>query len=223
MREFLAEVPIPGQATFFCTMAYRGIDSNHELCPHPTLEPNTDWDEVLDRARETFPDARGLRPHSCVYSNLLALDLSRRGYRYLSCHDQFGSSRVAARREAWGRIWHLPIYYMESIDLAFMRHWPDANHKVFAPELLETAVNDDGLYVFDFHPIHLLLNSTSVEAYLSRRDAFMTGVPIAQIRCEGYGVRSYYDDLVKRMQARGLASTRMCDALPDLSTVAATG
>jgi hypothetical protein len=213
MREFLAGVKIPGEATFFCTQVYRGLEATpHELCPHPTLGPGEDWGPLLDEARSEFPQARGFRAHNCVHSHLLALELSQRGYLYTSAHGGWDGSTASPYREAWG-IWHLPIYYMDNLDFSFSRHWPGTDHRPFARELLEAAVNGEGVYVFDFHPIHLMLNSVSAEAYLSRRDAFLAGEEVDRLRCDGYGARDHYDELVAMMGERRLASVAMRSAV----------
>ena len=60
--------------------------------------------------------------------------------------------------------------------------------------------------MFDFHPVHLLLNSTSAEAYLERRDAFRAGAPLDALRCPGYGTRNFYDDLCAAMREAGVES-----------------
>ncbi len=214
MAEFVRDVPVPGAGTFFCTQPYTALDpSQHELCPHPTLEAGDDWDAELDSKCGEFPGARGVRTHSCVHSHLLSIELRRRGFDWVSTRDEPGRADIEAYREAWG-VWHLPIYYMDTLDISFARHWEGSGHSPFARELLETAVRGDGLYVFDFHPIHLLLNSTSADEYLERRDGFRAGDPLDGLRCEGYGARSYYDDLLGLMDDAGAVSARMSDAVP---------
>lgn len=215
MSEFVAEVPVSGAGTFFCTQAYAALDpGTHELCPHPTLESGEDWDAALDSICAEFPDARGIRPHSCINSHLLSIEFDRRGFDWVSARDDPGRVGIVPYREAWG-VWHLPIYYMDNMDFSAADYWDGKAPKAFDRELLEAAVRDEGLYVFDFHPIHLLLNSTSAADYFDRRDDFIGGQPLEGLRCPGYGARSFYDDLLGLMADAGEVSHRMSDAVAE--------
>ena len=213
MAEFLDLVTIPGEATFFCTRRYAVLDGmQHELCPHPTLQAGADWSDELERYRALFPAAIGWRSHSCVYSHLIAEHLAAEGYVYASTVDRLGEPRPRPYREAWG-LWQLPIYYMDNLDFSARRHWPLAITEPFAPNLIERALTDDGVYIFDFHPIHVLLNSPSAEAYFERRDAFLTGSPLAELRHAGPGTHDFYGVLIAAMEAAGTASVTLADAL----------
>jgi hypothetical protein len=214
MREFLATVPVPGAGTFFCTRRYEALGAPHELCPHPYLPDGADWDAELTTMRAAFPEARGWRAHSCVYSHMLAMRLAADGYLYASSFDQIGRPGLEPTREAWG-VWQLPIYYMDNLDFSYGRFWPGEAHRPFERGLIEAALAHDGIHVFDFHPVHLLLNSTSAEAYLERRDAFLAGAPLDALRCPGYGSRNFYDDLRAAMREAGVVSTSMLAALRD--------
>jgi hypothetical protein len=214
MREFLETVPVPGAGTFFCTQRYEVLGAPHEVCPHPYLPEGGDWDAELAAMRSLFPDARGWRAHSCVYSHLLAQRIADDGYVYASAYDQLGRVGIEPSREAWG-VWHMPIYYMDNLDFSLGRFWPRAEHRPFDPALIEAVLANDGTYVFDFHPVHLLLNTTSAEAYFERRDRFVAGAALDELRCSGYGARSFYDDLCAAMHGTGVESRSMHAALRD--------
>jgi hypothetical protein len=213
MVEFLAQVPLAGRATFFCTRFYDCLAAtDHELCPHPLLDPQSDWDAEFERQRARFPEAAGWRSHSCTFSHSLALQGAAEGYRYASTVTRMGASGPTPYREAWG-LWQMPIFYMDNLDFSFSRFWPGVPHEPFADDLIERALLDDGVYVWDFHPIHLLLNSTSPDAYEQRRAAFLEGVRLEELRCPGRGARDFYDALLGRMAQAGVESRGMSDAL----------
>jgi hypothetical protein len=213
MREFLGSTPIPGAGTFFCAYPYPGVDyGSHEPAPHPFLGEEGGWEDVLAETRRNFPEAAGCRPHSCVWSHMLSVRLAEQGYAYISCWDQIGRRDIRPHREAWG-LWHLPIYYMDTLDISAPRFWPDRELEPFSAEFIDAAVGGEALFVFGFHPVHLMLNSTSAEAYLERRDAFHAGEDPADLRCPGLGVADFYRALCERMEAEGEASRTMRDAL----------
>ena len=213
MAEFTAEVPLPGACTFFCTQRYEGLDpSAHELCAHPDLRPGVQWGEELDRARADFPDAVGFRGHAAPSSHALSMELQSRGYEWTSAREEPGRPNVAPFREAWG-IWHAPVFYMDNMDFSFADFWPGVEHTPFDRTLLETAVGGAGTYVFDFHPIHLLLNSRSAPAYLERREAFLAGEALSELRFDGYGAWDFYGDLLALMTEAGESSVTISDAV----------
>lgn len=221
MAEFTAEVPLPDACTFFCTQRYEALDASaHELCGHPDLRPETDWGAALDACREDFPDARGFRAHAAPSSHALSMELRSRGYEWTSAREEAGRAGVAPYRETWG-IWHAPIFYMDNMDFSFPDFWPDVPHTPFDTGLLETAVRGEGTYVFDFHPIHLMLNSSSARAYLERRDAYVAGEPLANLRFRGYGARDFYDDLLALMAEAGESSVTISDAVAAAAQAAA--
>lgn len=212
MAEFLGRVAIPGRGTFFCTQAYDSLaQTRHELAPHPFLA-NNNHDEELRQKRQQFPVATGWRSHSCVFSHILAEWLGRNGYCYVSTHDQFGATGIQPTRHLWG-VWHLPIYYMDNMDFSRHRFSKDASVTPFSPHLIQQAIQEDGLYVFDFHPIHLLLNTPNADFYFSARERFLKGEEIDRLRYDGYGTESYFIDLCSKMRAAGMASHGMQQAL----------
>ena len=214
MREFLQRVPVPGTGTFFCTQRYACLEATgHELCPHPLLDAGLDWEAELLRFRQLFPQARGWRSHSCVFSHSLALRLGKLGYDYVSTHDEFGARAPVPHRHAWG-VWQLPVYYMDTLDFCHPENWPGVPWEVFDAGLIRRAIDGEGVFVFDFHPIHLLLNTSSTRQYMSCRDDFRSGRPIEQLQGSAYGSASFYAHLLDEMARAGLQSVGMADALP---------
>jgi hypothetical protein len=213
MWEFVETVPIPGAATVFCTRRFEALeDARHELCPHPFLHANGDWDRELATTRALFPNAVGWRSHSCVYSHLLAERIANDGYLYASTHEDLGRAGLAPYPETWG-IWQMPIYYMDNLDMFRSRYWSSPDRSPFAPELLDVPFLDEGVYVFDFHPVHLLLNTPYPEWYFERRDAFVAGAALSTLQHEGPGTRDFYDAVCGRMAAEGVESVTMASAL----------
>ena len=206
MQEFLDNFPILGRGTFFCTQYFRALEgTGHELGPHPFLPEGGDWKRELKSMREKFPDAKGWRSHSCILSHLLSEWLAANGYSYASVHDLFGCRAPAPHRLPWG-IWHVPIYYMDNMDFSAVRFWGRDRWRAFDTELLETSCGGEGVYVFDFHPIHLLLNTPNAEFYLERRDDFRRGALIEDLVYRGYGTASYFADLQDIMRKRSTKS-----------------
>jgi hypothetical protein len=213
MSEFLARCPFPGDATYFCTQAYEALSgTSWELAPHPYLGKSSDWLQELRAKRAEFPDAVGWRSHSCVFSHIVAEWLAFNGYLYASTHDDFGRAGLRPSLNMWG-IWQMPIYYMDNLDLSQPRFWPSANRPVMSSEIISRALEIPGTYVFDFHPIHLLLNTPDPATYASLRGRFVNGESCEQLRHRGRGAHSFFNELVEAMDKKGFKSVSMKQAL----------
>lgn len=211
MKEFLELFDLPGDCTFFCTQRYDCLEeTDHETCPHPFLKEGADWQQELIAKRVEFPQAIGWRSHSCVYSHLLASWLGSNEYQYVSIHDDFGKCGLEPMKQAWG-VWSIPIYYMDTLDFSAKKHWGESAAAPFARELLIHSVTKDGLYVYDFHPIHLLLNTPNPDYYFKMRDRFRAHETIEHLSYDGYGTANFFHDLVKLMKERKLTSVKMRD------------
>ena len=217
MGQFLDHVDIPGNGTFFCTQRYESLaHSRHETAPHPVLENGRDWIAELEKMRKMFPTAKGWRSHSCVFSHILAEWLSGNGYSYASTNDQFGQRGIQPVKQPWG-IWHFPIYYMDNMDFSCRHFWNEGDGEPFSEAFISNALEDNGVYVFDFHPIHLLLNTPSREHYFSMRDKFKAGEDLAELSFKGNGTMTFFDNLCCQIRAHKKQSYSIAQAL-DLST-----
>jgi hypothetical protein len=213
LAEFLSIYPIGGRATFFCTQRYACLAGTpHEQAPHPLLEWGTDFEKELSLMRETFPEAKGWRAHSCAFSHNLAIWLCKHRYEYVSTHDQFGQAGIAPFRVTWG-IWQLPIYYMDTLDISAERFGGGPRRAPFKPELIRHALESSDLHVFDFHPIHIMLNSPDADYYFSKRDRFRVGDLIEELRFPGYGAGSFFSELCRDIERAALRSFALEDAL----------
>ena len=212
MREFFALVDVPAGATFFCVETYECMAGRpHEIGPHPFLVSHADLASQLAETRAKFPSARGFRSHSCLYSHAIALGLGQLGFDYASTQIA-SSSRPQAVREAWG-LWQLPIHYMDNADFSAQRWWSESSQPPFSDRAIDTALADDGLYVFGFHPIHVLLNTPSADHYLARRDAFVAGATLDALRFEGFGTADFLDRLLVAVASSGQQTVALADAL----------
>lgn len=214
MKEFLKIVDFPGLGTFFCTEVYESLkETDHEVAPHPYLnELGVDWEQKLTFSRNEFPNAVGWRAHSCLFSHILAEWLGKNHYKYVSVYDDLGNCDIKPVKNPWG-IWQLPIYYMDNLDFSQNRFWNQPGFSPFERNIITNAVSGNGLCVFDFHPIHILLNTPSVEHYFSVRERFILGEQIDNLCHKGYGTASFFRDLCIEMKKNNQSSITMKNAL----------
>lgn len=167
METFLKDLDIPGSATFFCTQRYRDFDAAfrgiHEIAAHPVFRPGADWKDATLRLREDLGGVVGVRPHSCAYDHHLGVFLAENDFRYVSQSSWLFHDGLHPHYHPWG-LWEMPIYYMDNMDYSHVG-LPGQTHQPFSPQLIDNALKSESLFVFDFHPILVLLNAANAREY----------------------------------------------------------
>ena len=214
MARFLREFQIPGRVTFFLHARFPTLSrTEHELCPHPFIDDLRDWKSAVAVAADHVPSLpKGIRPHACAFSHAMAVGLREMGYRYVSQANMLHDKRAVPTRHPWG-IWELPIYYMDNMDLWAPGNWPGAGLQPFRPEVLRDALEGDGVYVFDFHPVHIALNTRTPVDYTAVKERILNGESPFDLACPGRGTRTYFLELCAGMRERNMASLGCWDAL----------
>lgn len=214
LRRFADEYAFPGTGTFFLWQPMRGLTlGDHELGLHPFLGENAPWMDTVDAMiRDGGRDVYSVRPHSCAYSHMLGIHLAKRNVRCISQATSLFTTGLRAQRQPWG-LWELPIYYMESMDFTFSYNWPELRHEPFDASVIDKSLTEPGLYVYDFHPLHVAMNTSSFTQYQSVRDDVVSGrVSPFDVNFPGRGSRTFFLELIERMERSGTQSVTCRDA-----------
>jgi hypothetical protein len=215
LERFLEEYPLPGRGTFFAHQYFPCLESTvHEICPHPWLQSLENWEDELKRATNIFPHRpEGIRIHSAVFSHVIAIVLKELGFKYSSNIDKLFQNNIKPYRHPWG-IWELPIYYMDNMDFCISLNWQDIDHIPFNSNVINEAIYGEGLYVFDFHPLHIALNTSNHAKYLSVREKIIEhGYSPFDLRSNGRGVGEFFEELCSAIIKSGQQSYTCTEAL----------
>lgn len=191
------------------------------LAGHPRLEvglhPNfnalldagsdrSDAADVLARLHDVFPAAVSIRSHSLVQSSRLQDLFARRGLGFEVNQFIPAWSGVVCRpyREITGMI-RVPFFWEDDVHMMAMARgltpaW-DADAMLRAP----------GLKVFNFHPIHVFLNSETMDRYERTRDDHRAAARLVAQRGAEYGTRSFLIDLLDGAARHGLTFRRVSE------------
>jgi hypothetical protein len=190
-------------ATWFVTHASPAIDRLRErpdlfeLGIHPNFLPGSTHGDspeaVLDHCMELVPEARSMRMHGLVQSSaLLAL---ARGTTPIEVDATLFLPRARAAEAlpyplSTGTLSRVPFIWEDDAEMyrvaADWDAWAVANHVA-------------GLAVFNFHPIHVVLNSADMRAYESlkpRGIGSVTREDVAELRAFWPGAGTAFDGLV---------------------------
>lgn len=177
-------------ATLFSTHRDGVTAEGHERGLHPNFIGESSSDpEVLADISNKFPEATGLRSHSMYVHSPLRQHYETHGIRYESNYMQY---LVEDLRPFWlyGGIIQLPVYFMDDMWLR------TRGQKSSLPDV-SSLLESDGLKVLDFHPIHVFLNTPSIEYYEQHRDNYQDPVALQKERASGLGVRDLFIALLE--------------------------
>jgi len=214
LERFLEEYPFPGTGTFFLHCAY-ALEKlrRHELCPHPFPVAPEHWKPSIAKMLQDFGlTPTGVRTHSAIHSHFLELCLYELGFKYTSNTSRLFLDDTRPVRLAWG-CWEMPIYYMDNLDLTMAKYWPSLDHKPLSREVLLRALDGDSLYVFDFHPLHVCLNTPTLEYYLRHQAQLKAGTSPFELQYSGRGVGTFFKEFAELMTVRNLPSVSLLQAL----------
>ena len=167
-----------------------------ELGIHPNFNPlltgtsgKDDIGTILRGIREIVPEATAVRSHSMVQSSRLLQEFQDHGLTH-DCNTYIPSHSGISMR-AW-RIWN---------GLVRVPHvWEDDAHCLDpAREGVRAVLDRPGLRVFDFHPIHVFLNTEDLSRYETTRTVHRDPARLLAHRHEGLGTRTELVELLSRL------------------------
>jgi hypothetical protein len=183
------------QATWFVThetklLARLRENPNFELGIHPNFNfllqgdsrNGKNAEEVVDRLMAMVPDAKSVRSHSGTQSSRILDLFSSRGLTHES--NVFVPSQSGIELRPW-RMWsgltRVPYFWAD--DVACLTSSDDAMP-------MSDLVSSAGIKVFDFHPIHIFLNTEKLQRYEMTRALHRSPTELLAHRFEGDGARS---------------------------------
>lgn len=192
------------KATFFVTHKTKLLERmrnnpNIELGIHPNFNPllsgdfryGKNIDEVIEYYKDIIPEAISVRSHAMTQNSHILDSFEKFGLIY-DCNTfiPFSSHIELTPWRHWSK-------KMTKVPYS----WEDDVHCVYNWEFdVKILLDVKGLKVFDFHPIHIALNSESIDRYLHTRDVQKDSEVVFKNRFDGYGTESFLIDLIKRVK-----------------------
>lgn len=144
------------KSTLFATHKAE-LGNRHEIALHPYFKSPTTYENTLNKMIELFPKAKGIRSHRLLSEETLLLMYKQTKIQYTSNYQMTNLSNITPLKTIHG-ILEIPIFYID------WTHLMDT--KIYKKISLDSLnLQSGGLKVFDFHPIHIFLNSESMQRY----------------------------------------------------------
>lgn len=184
------------RATFFLTSPYViSARTDIEIGIHPNFMSDSTQGktekEVLGTLKRWHPSAVGSRSHRFYWHSNLADTLSEGGILYDSSILMPYQPRLAPFKV--GRIMRIPVWWSDGLHL--LSRMPFKVSEL--PNL-----NKPGLKVFNFHPIHIYLNTASQDRYhtmVKIVDPLFEADPevLSSYKEDGFGIGTLFGDLLE--------------------------
>ncbi len=177
------------RATLFCTHL-PGLDlAGHELGAHPVFD-GSDYRTALEKSCAIVPGAKGIRSHSLVASSRHYPEYERLGLQYESNYMLY---KIVQRPFLMmNDIWQFPVFLMDDIHIA-MSHNDDRRFDI-AEILPKTGWE---LITFDFHPIHIFLNTCDLSTYAAAREFYREPDRLRRYINTGKGTATLFEHLLR--------------------------
>jgi hypothetical protein len=167
-------------------------DPRIEIGMHPNFNAllNTGGSDnsrnILKTMRKFLPEATCVRSHSLAQSERLIDEFIDIGLTHASnVFIPYQSSVKAAPFCLWGGMVVVPHQFQDNVEVRMS--WRSFSEENFRK----------GFHVFDFHPIHVFLNTESLNRYEQTRPLHQNPKELLRHRYNGYGTRSRLIELLE--------------------------
>jgi len=186
------ELDVP--VTLFCThptpLLAELDPARFEIAWHPNFLQARDDAEIVAEMADWFPEVEGVRSHALYFHSRLAPLYLTRGLRYVAHDLQFAQPGLAPSRH-WSGLVNVPGFWEDDVHALY--HGGD-----FDPARVDLSA--PGLKVFDFHPIHLALNTDTMARYEDARADIEARRPLTAHVNPGSGSRTLLRAVVERLR-----------------------
>ena len=175
------------RATLFMTNATAADVGGHELAIHPNFT-SMDLERHFQERLELFPKARGTRSHSFFFSERFRPIYEKLRMKYES-NVMMYKQRTIVPYPMSPTTLEIPLYWMDNFYVEM------ETPRSYIPDV--KALESAALTVFDFHPVHVFLNTNSMQLYQAAKQYYQDPPQLWQCRnTTERGTEDYLVDLL---------------------------
>ena len=172
------------KATFFATHQSDLLtslnDTRYEIGIHPNFTNRLDYDKVIKELKAIYPSAIGVRSHELFCSTSILQLFLANGLKYDV------NTYIPLREGLY------PFTRLNSI-VRIPYYWEDGSY------LTKLGLHKEGLKIYNFHPIHIFMNTKSQEHYMNYKAFYSQPDTLQKYRNTGDGIRTSFIALLKHI------------------------
>lgn len=177
-------------ATLFMTNKSLLSLEGYEVGIHPSFT-SLNFSKHISPLIKYFPDAIGTRSHSLFYTERLREVYPQFQLKYQSNMMLYKQKNIKPFLMSQ-EVMEIPIFWMDTFAL-----YLEKNSGI---DIKKIDLKSKGLKVFDFHPIHIYLNTYSLEHYRSAKEHYQNPLRLKKFRNKKYfGVRDFFVQLLEKI------------------------
>jgi hypothetical protein len=194
--------------TVFATGPYTALQncdsSRLEIGLHPNFNDTTidGYPARLQELLEIYPHAQGVASHAMLTSTTILNLFKQSGLKY-DRNLLLYKDPNAAPFYHYNGLLRLPIFWEDDI---WFTAEPDVRFSAALLAQKPLLAHESFRHIFNFHPIHLYQNTESQAHYQTFKAFQHEPKKLAAYIGKGYGVRSYFLDLIDHIQRQDLAT-----------------
>jgi hypothetical protein len=188
------------KATFFVThntplLERMRANPKIELGIHPNFNFLLEGDfrygknikEIIKYYKDIVPEAVSVRSHSLAQSSKMLDSFEEFGLIY-DCNTfiPFSSGIEVSPYNITNKLIKVPHFWEDDVHCLYEWDWN-----------VEKFLKYKGIKVFDFHPIHIFLNTEHLDRYVVSRRNSNEGILLSKFRYMGYGTYNFLLDLIR--------------------------
>lgn len=168
-----------------------GIHPNYNFLLGGGQSESKSVDDILGKIKNIVPEAKCVRSHGLTSGNIIASKYSNYGIKY-DLNTYIPAQRgmkIFPYKSPEGKVMVLPFIFEDDVYLAE----PDC-------KAVDFFLGDEfeAPRIFNFHPIHLYLNTDKMETYENARPFFKDIKRLELMKnTENYGIRNFFIDLIE--------------------------
>lgn len=157
------------KSTWFVTNNSNFVQ-NHKTNPlfefglHPNFSPNstqgTNPDEILSNMTKIIPNAKSVRTHGLIQSSNLLSKFPEHGIENDVSIILPRTKNIVPHYSDYLKLFRYPFFWEDDEEFSTKFSW----------SVNDMNLNFSGLKIFDFHPIHIFLNSNKINNYLELKE-----------------------------------------------------
>lgn len=190
------------KATFFSThdsALLKSLDkTRYEIGIHPNFNQGGDYDTIIKELKAIYPKAIGVRAHGLFESSQILRLFLDNGLKYDV------NTFIPLRQGLY------PVLRLKEL-VRIPYYWEDDAHFSTQTtfELSELQVHKKGLKIYNFHPIHIFMNTSSIQHYDTFKPFYHEPDVLKKNRNTGRGTQTLFVDLLQYL-AENRVPTYLC-------------